>query len=109
MSHLKYYIPKSNLQIAEWINEIFIAGETYSKIMRHKFTIYSTSSCPLLKDYMEARRSEWEEENSFIAEQVRYMDLKYYKNLLTSGRCSTKDPKDAHILDLVGVAKKLAD
>ena len=37
------------------------------------------------------------------------MALKKYNNLLTSGRWSTKDPKDAQILDLVGVAQKLSD
>ena len=33
------------------------------------------------------------------------MALKKYKNLLTSGRSSTKDPKDVQILDLFGVAQ----
>ena len=28
--HFKHDIPKSNLQIAEWINEIYISGEIYS-------------------------------------------------------------------------------
>ena len=37
------------------------------------------------------------------------MALNKYNNLLTSGRWSTKDPKDAQILDLVGVAQKFAD
>ena len=37
------------------------------------------------------------------------MDLKNYNNLLTSGKWSTKYPKDAHILALVGLAQKLAD
>ena len=35
--------------------------------------------------------------------------MKKYIKLLTSGRCSTKDPKDAHILALLGVAQKIAD
>ena len=35
------------------------------------------------------------------------MALNKYNNLLTSGRWSTKDPKDAHILALVVVAQKL--
>ena len=37
------------------------------------------------------------------------MEQKKYNNLLTSGRCSAKDPKDAHILALVGVEKNIAD
>ena len=49
MSHLKHDIPKTNLQIAEWTNEISIAGETYPEIVRQKFNLYSTSSLPLFK------------------------------------------------------------
>ena len=37
------------------------------------------------------------------------MALKKYNNLLTSGICSSKDPKDAQILALVGVAQILAN
>ena len=37
------------------------------------------------------------------------MALKKYNNLLTSERWPTKDPKDAQILDLVGVAQKIMD
>ena len=37
------------------------------------------------------------------------MDLKKYNNLLNSERWTNKDTKDAHILNLVGVAQKLAD
>ena len=37
------------------------------------------------------------------------MSLKKYNNLLHSGRWSNKDPKDAHILDLVVVAQDLSD
>ena len=37
------------------------------------------------------------------------MPLKKCNNLLTSGRWSNKDPKDDHIMDLVGVAQKLSD
>ena len=77
--------------------------------MRHKLTFYSTSSFPLFKDYMETRRSEWEEYKYFTAEHVRDMSLKKYKNLLPSGRWSTKDPNDSHILALVIVAQELAD
>ena len=58
---------------------------------------------------METRKSEWEEEKYFSEEQVSTISLKDYKNLLTSWRWSTKDPKDAQILDLVEVAKNLAD
>ena len=36
------------------------------------------------------------------------MYLKNYNNLLTSGRWSTKDPKDSQILALVLVSQKLA-
>ena len=55
---------------------------------------------------METSRGEWEEEKEFTTEQVRDMASNKYNNLLTSGRCSNKDTKDAHILALVGVAKK---
>ena len=58
---------------------------------------------------METMRSDWEEENDLTAYQVRAMALKKYNNLLTSGRWSNKDPKDYHILYLVGVDQKLAD
>ena len=109
MSHFKHDIPKSNLHILEWVNEISIAGETYSEIVRQKFTLYSASSFPLFKDYMETRRSEWEEYKYFTAEQVRDMSLKNYNNLLISGRCFIKDPKYAQILTLVRVVQKLAD
>ena len=37
------------------------------------------------------------------------MSLKKYNNLLTSWRCSNKDPKYDHILALVVVAQKLVD
>ena len=77
--------------------------------MRHKLTLYSTSSCPIFKDYMDTRRSEWEEEKDFTADQVRAMSLKKYNKLLTSGRWSTKDPKDNHILALVVLAQNLSE
>ena len=37
------------------------------------------------------------------------MDLNNYNNILTSWRWSNKDPKDAHILSLVGVAQKISN
>ena len=37
------------------------------------------------------------------------MALKKYNNLLTSGRWYTKYPNDAQLMDIVGVAQKLAD
>ena len=37
------------------------------------------------------------------------MSPKNYNNLFTSGSWSNKDPKDDHILDLVGVAQNIAD
>ena len=86
-----------------------IAGETYSEIVRQKFTLYYTSLCPLFKEYMETRRSEWQEDKDFTEDQVRDMDLNHYNNLLTSKRWSTKETKDAQILALVGVAQNLAD
>ena len=58
---------------------------------------------------MDTSRSKWGEGKDFASEQVRTMALKKYNNLLTSGKWSTKDPKDAQILDLVGVAQKLSD
>ena len=54
-------------------------------------------------------RSEWEEEKEFTADQVRDMDPKKYRNLFTSVRWSNKDPKDSHILALVGAAPKIED
>ena len=109
MSQLKHDTPKSNLNILEWMNEIPIYGETYSEIPRHQFTLYSTFSCPLLKDYMETSRSEWEEDNYFTPEHMRAMALKKYNTLSTSGRWHTKDTEDDQILALVGVTQKLAD
>ena len=43
MSHFKHDIPKYNLQIAEFMNEIYVSGETYSESVRQKLTLYSTS------------------------------------------------------------------
>ena len=91
------------------MNEISISGENYSEITRQQLTLYSTSPCPLFKDYMNTRRSDWEEDKKFTAERVRSMYLKKYNILLTPGRWYTKDPKDSQILALVGVAQKLAD
>ena len=42
-SQLKHDIPRSNLQIAEWMNYISIYVETYSEIARQKFSFLSTS------------------------------------------------------------------
>ena len=58
---------------------------------------------------MDTRRSEWEEDKELKAEQGRSMSLKKYNKLLTSGRCSNKDPKDAQTLDLVGVDQNIVD
>ena len=80
------------------MNEISIAGETYSEIVRQKFTLYSTSSFPLSKDCMYTRRNEWEEDKEFTADKEIDMGLNKYKNLPTSGRWSNKDTNDAHIL-----------
>ena len=91
------------------MNETSIAGETYSEIERKQFTLYSTSSCPLFKEYMETRRSVWENYTNFTAEQVMDMDLNKYNNLLTSWRCSTNYTRDSKILALVGVSQKIAD
>ena len=104
LSQLKHGIPRANLQIAEWMNEISIEEETHSEIVRQKLKLYSTSSCPIFRDYMETIRSEWEEEEKFTEDQVRSMDLNKYNNILTSERWSTKDPKDANILALVIVS-----
>ena len=57
---------------------------------------------------MDTRRSEWEENNDFIADQVRSMALKKYNNLHTSMMWYTKDIKDDQILALLGLAKNLA-
>ena len=104
LSQFKHDIPRANLQIAEWMNEISIEEETHSEIVRQKLKLYSTSSCPIFRDYMETIRSEWEEEEKFTEDQVRSMDLNKYNNILTSERWSTKDPKDANILALVIVS-----
>ena len=63
MYQFRHDITKANLQIEEWTNKISIAGEIYSEILRQQLLLYSTSSCPLFRDYMETRRSEWEEVN----------------------------------------------
>ena len=109
MYHFKHEIPKANLHITEWMNDIYIFGEIYSKIVRQKFALYSTSSFPLFKDYMETGRSEWEEEKEITADQVRAVDLNKYNTLLTSGRCTNKNPNYTPILALVGLNQKLAD
>ena len=109
MSQFKHYTPKSNLHIEESMKEIFIAGKTYSEIVRQKFNLYSTSSGTLFKDYMDTSSSEWEKDNYFTAEQVKYMALNNYNKLLTSGRCSKKDPKNTQFLALFGVAQNFTD
>ena len=83
------------------MNEISIARETYPETVRKKLTLYDTSSYPIFNDYMETSRSEWEEDKDFTAQKVRAVDLKKYNNQITSGRWSTKYPKDAQILALV--------
>ena len=77
---------KANLQISERMNEISIYVETYSEIMRQQLTLYSTSSLPFFKDYMETRINECEEDKYFTADQVSSNFLKKYNNPLTSGR-----------------------
>ena len=47
---------------------------------------------------MYTRRNEWEEDKEFTADKEIDMGLNKYNNLLTSGRWSNKDTKDAHIL-----------
>ena len=44
ISQFKHEIPRANLLISEWMNDISISGETYSEIVRHKLNLYSTSS-----------------------------------------------------------------
>ena len=56
---------------------------------------------------MNTRRSEWEEDTDFAAEQGRYLSLKKYNNLLISGRWYNKFTKDAQILALFGVSQNL--
>ena len=60
MSQFEHDILIGNLNIAEWMNEISVAEETYSEFLSQNFNLYSTLSCPLFKDYMDTRRSEWE-------------------------------------------------
>ena len=57
---------------------------------------------------MKTSRSEWEEDKYLTAEHESSKDLKNYSNLLTAGSWSTKYPKVAHVLALVGVDQKLA-
>ena len=59
-----------------------------------KLNLYSTSSFPLFKDYMETRRSDWDKGKDSTEEQVRYMTLNKYNNFLTSGRWSKDYHKD---------------
>ena len=91
------------------MNEISIAGKSYSDFSRQQFNLYSTSSCPLYKFYMESRSIELEEDKEFTAEQVSSMAPKKYNNIITSVRWSNKYAKDAHILALVGLAQNLSD
>ena len=109
MSHFKHEIPKANLQIEVWMNGISIDRETYLEIVSQQFNLYSTSSCPLFKDYMDKQRSEWEEDKEFKADQVSTMALNKYNKLLTLGRWSKKYPKDFQILYLVRVVQNLVD
>ena len=60
MSQFKHDITRSNLQIAERMKKISIVGENYSEIARQEFNLYYTSSFPILKDYMDNMRSEWD-------------------------------------------------
>ena len=53
--------------------------------MRQKFNLYPTSSFPLFKYYMDTISRKWEEDKEFTVDQVRYMYLKNYNNLLNSG------------------------
>ena len=71
-------------------------------MVRNKFNLYATYSCPIFKDYMDTRKSEWEKDKELTADQVRATALNKYNKLLTSGRWSNKDPKDDKILVLVG-------
>ena len=96
MSQFKHNIPRANQQILEVMNNISIPRETYSEIVRHKLNLYSTSSWTLFKDYMDTKRSEWEEYKESTWEQVMTIALESYNKLLTSGRWSKKYPKDAH-------------
>ena len=50
---------------------------------------------------MDTRMREWEEDKEFTSEHVRDMALEKYNKLLTSGRFSTNDTKDYHILAIV--------
>ena len=77
--------------------------------MKQKFNLYSTSSCPLFRDYIDTGRRKWEEDKEFSVEQVRAMALKNYSNQITSVMWSTKDCKDAQTLVIVVVTHKLMD
>ena len=77
--------------------------------MRQKYNIYSTSSSSIFRDYLDISCIDWEEEKEFTSEQVRAIYMKKLNNLFTSRRCSTKDDKDAQILDIVGVNQNLVD
>ena len=43
ISQFKHDTTKATLQIVEWMNEIYIYGETYSETVKHQFNLYSTS------------------------------------------------------------------
>ena len=64
-------------------------------MLRQKFILYYTSSCPLSKGYMETRRGEWEEDKYFTAKKVRSMSLNKYNSLFISGGWYNKYPKDS--------------
>ena len=58
---------------------------------------------------MNKNMSEWDKDKYITESQVRSMEIKKYNKPLTSRRCYTKCIKDSQILDLVGLAQKLAD
>ena len=71
ISRFKHNKSKANIKILEQMNEISISRESYLEIVRKQFNLYFTSYFPLSKDYMESRRSDWEEDKEFTADQVR--------------------------------------
>ena len=78
-------------------------------MVREQLNLYYTPSCPILRDYMETRRSEWEEDKEFSSEKVRATDLEKYNNLITSVRCYTKDTTYAQVLAPFGVDHNIMD
>ena len=66
MYQFKHDVSKANLQVAEWMNKISIAVETYPKIARRGFNLLYSYYCPICRDYTDTRISKCEEYKYFF-------------------------------------------